>query len=49
MQETKVSVRDVWLDTHCRIHGWCQPKADPVKGLKMSECGPPRPYALRKF
>jgi hypothetical protein len=28
--------KDVWLDTPCRIHSWCQLKADPVKGLKMS-------------
>jgi hypothetical protein len=36
MEEAKVSFRDVWLDTPCRIHCWCQQKADPVKGLKMS-------------
>jgi hypothetical protein len=36
MEEAKVSSRDVWLDTPCRIHCWCQQKEDPVKGLKMS-------------
>jgi hypothetical protein len=36
MEEAKVSFGDVWLDTPCRIHCWCQQKADPVKGLKMS-------------
>jgi hypothetical protein len=32
----KKLAKDVWLDTPCRIHSWCQLKADPVKGLKMS-------------
>jgi hypothetical protein len=41
MKEAKVSFGDVWLDTPCRIHSWCQPKADPVKGLKMSVCSLP--------
>jgi hypothetical protein len=36
MEEAKVSSKDVWLDTPCRIHSWCQQKACPVKGLKMS-------------
>jgi hypothetical protein len=36
IEEAKVSFRDMWLDTPCRIHYWCQQKADPVKGLKMS-------------
>jgi hypothetical protein len=36
MEEAKVSSKDVWLDTPCRIHGWCQKKACPVKRLKMS-------------
>jgi hypothetical protein len=36
MEEGKVSSKDVTLDTPCRIHGWCQKKACPVKGLKMS-------------
>jgi hypothetical protein len=36
IEEAQVSFRDVWLDTPCRIHCWCQQEADPVKGLKMS-------------
>jgi hypothetical protein len=36
MEEEKVSPKDVWLDTPCRIYGWCQQKACPVKGLNMS-------------
>jgi hypothetical protein len=36
LKRKKVSSKDVWLDTPCRIHGWCQQKACPVKGLKMS-------------
>jgi hypothetical protein len=36
LKRKKVSFKDVWLDTPCRIHGWCQQKACPVKELKMS-------------
>jgi hypothetical protein len=49
MEEAKVSFRDVWLDTLCRIHSWCQQKADPVKGLKMSSMWPTKVTCLRKF
>jgi hypothetical protein len=49
MEEAKVSFRDVWLDTPCRIHSWCQQKADPVKGLKMSSMWPTKVTCLRKF
>jgi hypothetical protein len=49
MEEAKVSFRDVWLDTPCRIHSWCQQKADPVKGLKMNSMWPTKVTCLRKF
>jgi hypothetical protein len=46
MEEAKVSFRDVWLDTPCRIHSWCQQKADPVKGLKMSHVQSAKVFSL---
>jgi hypothetical protein len=44
----KVSSRDGWLDTLCRIHSGVNRKRTLSKRLKMSVCGPPRSSRSQK-